>query len=69
MGALFSMESESPEIDLAWVLAGAVCEAGGMLTVSTEWFEQDPHPFLDKQLGLQVANGNLVITLVDMETE
>ena len=63
------MASEANEIDLAWVLAGAVEEAGGVLTVSTEWFEQDPHPFLNKQLGLQVADGNLIITLVDMETE
>lgn len=61
------MEPEVPKIDLAWVLAGLVEESGGALSVSTEWFEQDPHPFLGKQLGLQVAEGNLIITLVEME--
>lgn len=62
-----SSHDAAASLDIAYLVAALVEEAGGELTVSTEWFSLEDSPFLGKQIRIDEAEGLLHITLVEGE--
>lgn len=62
-----ALSNEGEELDFAYVVAALVEEAGGLLTVSTEWFNPNVNSFEGKRLQLTHVDGMLQITLAEGE--
>lgn len=64
-----SSSNNVPSLDIAYLVAALVEEAGGTLTVSTEWFVSDQSPFEGKSLKMTETDGLIQITLTEGENE
>lgn len=59
--------ASSSNLDIAYIVAALIEEAGGALEVSTSWFTSKQDHFGGKQLKLEELDGVLRITLVEGE--
>ena len=59
--------ASSSNLDISYVVAALIEEAGGELEVSTSWFTSEHDHFGGKQLKLEELNGVIRITLAEGE--
>lgn len=58
---------DGTSLDVTYILAALVEEAGGALTVSTEWFTSEKSVFEGKALEMGEIDGTIYITLTDIK--